>query len=74
MDIKPAYHGKTAAIYLETQDISADSFMHRNGEKIEVIDPGTQNTNSGPDFFNAKIKIGDTTWIGNVEVHCNSSE
>ena len=44
------------------------------GEKIEVIDPGTQNTNSGPDFFNAKIKIGDTTWIGNVEVHRHSSE
>lgn len=44
------------------------------GEEVEVIDPGIQNTNAGPDFFNAKIKIGDTTWVGNVEVHRHASE
>lgn len=44
------------------------------GESVEVIDPGIQNTDSGPDFFNAKIKIGDTTWVGNVEIHLNASE
>lgn len=44
------------------------------GETIEVIDPGIPNTNSGPDFFNAKIKIGGTLWVGNVEVHQNASE
>lgn len=44
------------------------------GEPVEVIDPGIPNTDSGPDFFNAKIKIGGTLWVGNVEVHQNASE
>jgi len=43
------------------------------GEKIEIIRIGDINHNAGPDFFNAKIKIGDTLWAGNVEVHVNSS-
>lgn len=45
-----------------------------NGRKIAVIDPGTQNTDAGPDFFNAKIKIGDTLWAGNVEIHERASD
>jgi len=44
------------------------------GEKIEVIDPGLKNTNSGPDFFNAKIKINTTLWAGNIEIHKYSSD
>lgn len=30
------------------------------GEPVEVIDAGLPNTNAGPDFFNAKLKIGGT--------------
>ena len=45
-----------------------------DGQKIAVIDPGTQNTDAGPDFFNAKIKIGDTLWAGNVEIHERASD
>ena len=44
------------------------------GEKISVEQPGTHNTDAGPDFFNAKIKIGKTLWAGNVEIHLRSSE
>lgn len=43
-------------------------------EPIQVINPGLYNTDSGPDFFNAKIKIGDTLWAGNVEIHIKSSD
>ena len=43
------------------------------GEKIEVIDAGLQNTDSGPDFFNAKVKINGVVWAGNVEVHTKAS-
>jgi hypothetical protein len=42
--------------------------------KVEVIDPGLHNRNSGPDFFNAKVKIGGTLWVGNVEIHDRSSD
>jgi hypothetical protein len=45
-----------------------------DGQPVEVIDTGLPNTNSGPDFFNAKIKIGDKIWAGNVEIHTSSGE
>ncbi|MDH8701178.1 hypothetical protein M2138_000517 [Dysgonomonadaceae bacterium PH5-43] len=41
---------------------------------IEIIDVGVYNTNAGPDFFNAKIKIGEEMWAGNVEIHIKSSD
>ena len=41
---------------------------------VEVIDPGLHNTNAGPDFFNAKVRIGETLWVGNIEVHERSSD
>lgn len=44
------------------------------GELVEIIDPGEHNYNSGPDFFNAKVKIGGTIWAGNVEIHVKSSD
>lgn len=43
------------------------------GEQIEIIDHGQINHNSGPDFFNAKLKMQDTVWAGNIEIHLKSS-
>ncbi|MGZ8542053.1 MAG: DUF2851 family protein, partial [Chitinophagaceae bacterium] len=34
------------------------------GETVQVIGPGLYNNNQGPDFSNAKILIGNTTWAG----------
>lgn len=45
-----------------------------SGEPISIIQLGSYNRNAGPDFFNAKVKIGDTLWAGNVEMHISSSE
>lgn len=45
-----------------------------NGERVRVIDPGVLNRDSGPDFFNAKVKIGDRTWAGNIEIHLKASD
>ncbi|MES2779605.1 MAG: DUF2851 family protein [Bacteroidota bacterium] len=45
-----------------------------SGEPVSIIRLGTYNRNAGPDFFNAKIQIGDTLWAGNVEMHISSSE
>lgn len=49
--------------------------MHTvDGRKVHVIDPGIINHDSGPDFFNAKIKIGGEMWVGNVEIHVRASD
>lgn len=43
-------------------------------ESILLLDAGQHNHNSGPDFFNAKLKIGSQLWAGNVEIHIKSSD
>ncbi|MBK7762683.1 MAG: DUF2851 family protein [Bacteroidetes bacterium] len=45
-----------------------------DGEPLLVINPGILNTHAGPDFLAAKIKIGNTIWVGNVELHLKSSD
>jgi hypothetical protein len=44
------------------------------GESVQIIFPGQLNTNQGPDFSDAKIKIGKTTWAGSVELHIKTSD
>jgi len=44
------------------------------GQEIFVVHPGFNNTDAGPDFFQARIKIGDTLWAGNVEIHKRASD
>lgn len=45
-----------------------------DGEEIEVFSAGMAHTDGGPDFQNARIRIGQTTWAGNVELHINSAD
>ncbi|MEZ4953387.1 MAG: DUF2851 family protein [Saprospiraceae bacterium] len=44
------------------------------GETIDIIHPGEHNSHAGPDFSNARVRIGGTLWAGNVEMHLKSSE
>lgn len=43
------------------------------GEALEIIHPGELNRNQGPDFKQARIKINDVLWAGDVELHIRSS-
>ena len=45
-----------------------------DGRRVEVLDAGLKNPHAGPDFFNAKLRIGETVWVGNVEVHSLASD
>lgn len=45
-----------------------------DGKRVEIIDTGLHNQNAGPDFFNAKIKIDNTIWVGNIEIHEKASD
>jgi len=44
------------------------------GELISVVNTGQQNFDSGPDFFNARIKINNIEWAGNIEIHTRASD
>jgi len=44
------------------------------GENIEILSAGLHNFNSGADFQNARLRIGDTLWAGNVEIHLSSAD
>ncbi len=47
----------------------------KDGQKITVIDVGVQNSElGGPDFKNARIKIGNITYLGDVEIDTHHSD
>ncbi len=53
---------------------SPAKLLTNDGAVVSVIDTGIHNTDAGPDFFNAKIKIGETTWAGSIEIHDKASD
>ena len=48
---------------------ASDPTAHAEMEAIRSPRPG-----SGPDFLEPKIKIGNTTWAGNIELHFKTSD
>ena len=44
------------------------------GEPLTIITSGKLNKNSGPDFLESRIKIGNTVLVGNIELHLKSSD
>ncbi len=56
------------------QQFSFENLATTTDVPIQIINFGELNTDAGPDFLNAKIKIGETVWVGNVEMHVKASE
>jgi hypothetical protein len=44
------------------------------GKAIRVLNVGTYNTASGPDFFNGQIELDNVVYNGNIELHIKSSD
>lgn len=61
-------------IYLWSQRLLSPKLKTQQNKNITIIKPGQRNFDSGPDFFNSLIKIGNETWAGNIEIHVNSSD
>lgn len=60
--------------YLWENKLLKTNIYTTDNEIINVIHPGYRNANSGPDFLDARIKIENTLWAGNVEIHVNASD
>ncbi|GHM99821.1 hypothetical protein WSM22_13110 [Cytophagales bacterium WSM2-2] len=56
------------------QYFDKENLVSSDDESLSVIKTGTPNSDAGPDFFNAKIKIDGIEWAGNVEIHIKSSD
>ncbi|MCZ2100904.1 MAG: DUF2851 family protein [Chitinophagales bacterium] len=58
----------------KTKKVKPEDLVTTAGIEVQIVDYGTYNLDSGPDFFNAKVKIEDTLWAGNIEMHVFSSD
>lgn len=54
--------------------IKSHGLKSTSGDTIDILSFGHINNDAGPDFTNCKIKINDTIWAGNVEVHVKASD
>jgi len=55
--------------YFDKNDLASSQ-----GEPISILKIGHLNSNAGPDFSDAKIKIDGIEWAGTVEIHIKSSD
>ena len=60
--------------YLWENRLISSDLQTTEGEKVDIVSTGYRNTDSGPDFLEAKIQIGDKLWAGQVEIHVKASD
>lgn len=60
--------------YLWENRLLSKNLCTIDGEPVCVLSVGNRNYDSGPDFLDAKIRIGRTLWVGHVEIHVNASD
>ncbi|MDW3195291.1 MAG: DUF2851 family protein [Cytophagales bacterium] len=56
------------------QQFDAGNLFSTSNEAVSIYHPGTLNHNSGPDFSEARLRIGPMEWAGQVEIHLRSSD
>lgn len=53
---------------------TGDSLKTKLGQQVQVLQPGYYHSDAGPDFREARICIGSSTWVGHVEIHIKASD
>ncbi|ALJ01174.1 DUF2851 family protein [Rufibacter tibetensis] len=52
-----------------------DQLLTTSKEEVVVLHPGYYNRlDAGPDFYSARIKVGEAEWVGSVEIHLKASD
>lgn len=57
----------------QLQYFRKDTLKTSSGDAVHVFHPGSRNSDAGPDFSNARIKLGELDWRGSVEIHIKAS-
>lgn len=60
--------------YVWQHQLAGRQLFTTDGRKVSIVRVGELNRDAGPDFFNARVIIGDIEWAGNVEIHVHSSD
>ena len=60
--------------YLWENRLIDNTLQTTEGEMVDIVTTGYRNTDSGPDFLEARIRIGDKLWAGHVEIHVKASD
>jgi hypothetical protein len=58
----------------ETHSVLASQLCTDDGRRVTVLRPGMPNPDSGPDFLHAVVRIGGTTFCGDVEIHTTPAQ
>ena len=58
----------------KTKKFDLNDLKTTDGEELSISNFGIHNHDAGPDFLNGKIKVGDTTWNGHIEIHIKASD
>jgi hypothetical protein len=56
------------------QYVRRESLETEDGRRVVVLSPGAWSLTGGPDFRHARLRLGDGTLTGDVEVHLRSSD
>ena len=56
------------------QKFNSENLLTEGGDPLTIFSNGQHNTDAGPDFKEARIKIGDIEWMGAVEIHVKASD
>ena len=57
----------------EGGDLYYQNLKTNTGEDVQVLNPGKRNYDSGPDYIDSKIRIGNKVLAGDIEIHRNLS-
>ncbi len=60
-------------ILWKTKKLDFSDLLTTQGEKVIIQNFGIHNHDAGPDFLNAKVKIGTNIWNGHIEMHLHAS-
>lgn len=74
LQFKKSMNERLLQFIWQFQYYNKNELQVEQGDPLTIIYPGKHNTEQGPDFLEAKIIIGNTTWAGNIEIHIKSSD